>query len=416
MQRTVCFILGGGRGTGLYPLTRLRSAPAVSVAGKYRLIDIPMSNCINSGLRRIYVLTQFLSVSLHRHIANTFSFSPFSDGSVHLLAAQQTNETAGWYQGTADALRQNLRYIRGDRGTDVLIVSGDGLYRMNYGALIAQHRQSGADLTLAAVRVPRSRASNYGVLSAGPDGRVHELAEKPSDPAVLARLQLPEGDFLANMGVYACKRSFLLDALEVAGGHDLVTQMFMPAVASGRVRSFVFDGFWHDLGSSVAAYHEVHLALAASKPPFDFSSDEGVIFTHMRNLPASRVEAAEVSESLVSDGCVIGPGGRVASSVVGLRSRVGADVHLTETVLCGADRYETPEARRFNKASGVPDIGVGPGSVLRRVIADKDCRIGANVRITNEKGVKHHDGETYCIRDGIVVVPKGAVIPDGTVI
>jgi glucose-1-phosphate adenylyltransferase len=416
MRDTVCFILGGGRGAGLYPLTRMRSVPAVSVAGKYRLIDVPISNCINSGLTRIYVLTQFLSVSLHRHIANTYSFSPFSEGSVQVLAAQQTNESMGWYQGTADALRQNLRYIRDDRGSDVLIVSGDGLYRMNYGTLLEHHRRAGADLTIAAVRVPRSRASSYGILATSPDGRVLDLAEKPKDPAILGRMQLPGGDFLANMGVYACRRSFLLEALSGTPGHDLVTQHFLPALASGRVSAYEFKGFWHDLGSSIAAYHEVHLALATAKPPFDFGSDEGRIFTHMRNLPASRVQAAEVRESLVSDGCLIGPGSRVHSSVVGLRSRIGADVWLSESVVCGADRYEAAESKRYNQAAGLPDVGIGPGSVLKRVIADKDCRIGAGVKITNEAGVRHHDAENYCIRDGIVVVPKGAVIPDGTVI
>jgi glucose-1-phosphate adenylyltransferase len=416
MHKTACFILGGGRGAGLYPLTRFRSAPAVSVAGKYRLIDIPLSNCINSGLRRIYVLTQFLSVSLHRHIANTYSFAPFSRGFVQVLAAQQTNEGADWYQGTADALRQNLRYMDAGSG-DILILSGDGLYRMNYAELLARHRANNADLTIASVRVPRERASLYGILRTGPDGSVLELVEKPSSPAVLDGLRLPEGDWLANMGIYVCKREFLVGLLQGRPtAHDLVTELFAASLRTHRVRTDRFEGYWHDLGSSIGAYHEAHLALASRTPPFDFYSAEGVIYTHMRNLPASRVDGGEVSDSLISDGCVLGPGSRVARSVVGQRLPVGPNAELTETVLCGANQFETAEVRKANRPAGVPDIGVGAGSVLRRVIADKDCRIGAGVRIANEKGLRHHDGDGYFIRDGIVVLPRGAVVPDGTVI
>jgi glucose-1-phosphate adenylyltransferase len=413
MLNTVCFILGGGRGAGLYPLTRFRSAPAVSVAGKYRLIDIPLSNCINSGIRRIYVLTQFLSVSLHRHIANTYSFAPFSRGFVQVLAAQQTNEAADWYQGTADALRQNIRYMEGS--SEILILSGDGLYRMNYAGLLERHRAGNADLTIASVRVPRERASLYGILRTGPDAAVQEMVEKPGDPAILDRMRLPEGDWLANMGVYVCKREFLVGLLQGRPtAHDLVTELFTPSLRTHRVRTERFDGYWHDLGSSIGAYHEAHLALASRTPPFDFFSADGVIYTHMRNLPASRLDG-EVSDSLISDGCVLSPGARVVRSVVGQRLPVGPNAELTETVLCGANQFETAEAKA-SRPTGVPDIGVGARSVLRRVIADKDCRIGAGVRIVNEKGLRHHDGDGYFIRDGIVVLPRGAVVADGTVI
>ncbi|MBY0232783.1 MAG: glucose-1-phosphate adenylyltransferase [Gemmataceae bacterium] len=426
MDHVISFILGGGRGAGLYPLTRHRSVPAVSVAGKYRIIDIPVSNCINSGLQKIYVLTQFLSVSLHRHIAQTYSFAPFSRGWVQVLPAQQTNEAADWYKGTADALRKNLRTLRGDEYRDVLILSGDGLYRMDLADLVRRHRESGADATLAAAPVPASRASHYGLLRAE-GGKVAELVEKPKDAAVLESLKLGaaqkathgigEGDHLANMGIYAFRREWLVKALETRPEvDDLVTQLLAPAAAAGKVGVHVFAGWWHDLGSSIAAYHEVNLALASASPPFDFNSPEGVIYTRMRHLPATRLEGCDLIDSLVSDGCVVLPGASLRRSVVGQRSRIGEEAQLREAVLCGADRFETPEARQANRASGVPDIGVGKGSVLSRCVVDKDCRIGAGVRIVNEKGLRHHDGGWYAIRDGIVVVPKGTTIPDGTVV
>ena len=427
MHDVISFILSGGRGVGLYPLTRLRSAPAVSVAGKYRLIDIPLSNCINSGMQRVYVLTQFLSVSLHRHIADTYAFSPFSRGFVQVLPAQQTNEAADWYKGTADALRQNLRYLKGDEFRDVLIVSGDGLYRMDLADMVRRHRARQADLTIAGAPVAVSRASSYGLLRTDETGHVKELVEKPTDPAVLDALRLApawkaanrvaHGDHLANMGIYLCRRDFLVELLEShPGANDLVTQLFAAALGSHRVDAHVFPGYWHDLGSSIAAYHEVSLALAGSSPPFDFNSPDGVIYTRMRYLPAAQIQSCEVTNSLVSDGSILLTGASVRNSVVGQRSRIGEGAQLRDTVLCGADRFETPQMRQANRIAKVPDIGVGPGSVLSRCIVDKGCRIGANVRIVNESGAAQHDGDTHFIRDGIVVIPKGTIIPDGTVI
>ena len=427
MRSVISFILGGGRGAGLYPLTMLRSAPAVSVAGNYRLIDIPISNCINSGMQRIYVLTQFLSVSLHRHISDTYSFAPFSRGFVQVLPAQQTNEAADWYKGTADALRQNLRYLKGDEFRDVLILSGDGLYRMDLADLVRRHRANGADLTIAGALVPASRASSYGLLRTDDAGLVKQMAEKPTDPAVLDSLRLSpawkaahgaaHGDHLANMGIYVCRRDFLVGLLESRPeADDLVTQLFADALGTHRVAAHVFPGFWHDLGSSIAAYHEVSLALAGSSPPFDFNSSQGVIYTRMRYLPAAQIQSCELADSLVSDGCVLLTGASVRNSVVGQRSRIGEGAQLRQTVLCGADRFETAQMRQANRVARIPDIGVGAGSVLSRCIVDKGCRIGANVRIVNEGNATHHDGDTHYIRDGIVVIPKGAIIPDGTVI
>jgi glucose-1-phosphate adenylyltransferase len=428
MHEVVGFILGGGRGAGLYPLTKLRSAPSVTVAGKYRLIDIPISNCINSGLQRIYVLTQFLSVSLHRHIANTYKFAPFSRGFVEVLAAQQTNEAADWYQGTADALRQNLRYLHADRASDVLILSGDGLYRMNYGDLLATHRRTDADITMAVVAVRRTQASGLGIVRLDEGNRLIDLVEKPRGPELLDSLRAPSGwlegrglaasgkEYLANMGIYVCKRRVLLELLSnQPEAVDLVTQHFARILSSHHIQAHLFAGYWQDLGT-IRNYHEANLALAAESPPFDFHDPHGVIYTRMRNLPASQVRAGHVDASLISDGCVIESGSRLERCVIGQRTHIGRDATLRDTVVSGMDRYESKAERELCRDKGIPPMGVGAGSLIVRAILDKDCRIGANVRIVNEQEVRDAEGDNYVIRDGIVVIPKGAILRDGTVI
>jgi glucose-1-phosphate adenylyltransferase len=428
MHEVLGFILGGGRGAGLYPLTKLRSAPAVPVAGKYRLIDIPISNCINSGLQRIYVLTQFLSVSLHRHIANTYKFAPFSRGFVEVLAAQQTNEAADWYQGTADALRQNLRYLQADRARDVLILSGDGLYRMNYADLLATHRDTGADITMAVVPVRRAQAPGLGIVRLDESNRLIDLVEKPRSAEQLDALRAPAAwlearglaaagtEYLANMGIYLCQRRVLLDLLSgQPEAVDLVTQHFARILLSHRIQAHLFSGYWQDLGT-IRTYHEANLALASDRPPFDFHDPRGVIYTRMRNLPASQVRAGHVEASLISDGCDIGAGSRLERCVIGQRAHVGPGATLRDTVVSGTDRYESNAEREQCLQRGTPPMGVGAGSRVERAILDKDCRIGANVRIANEKGLREAEGDNYVIRDGIVVIPKGAVVPDGTVI
>ena len=428
MQDVLCFILGGGRGAGLYPLTRHRSAVAVPVAGKYRLIDVPISNCINSEVQRIYVLTQFLSVSLHRHIANTYKFAPFNRGFVEVLAAQQTNEATDWYQGTADALRQNLRYLNADRARDVLILSGDGLYRMNYADLVRTHRDTDADITMAVVPVRRGQAPGLGIIRVADDNRLVDLVEKPSTAAQLEALRLPRPwlekrglaeagkDYLANMGIYLCKRKVLLELLQgQPQAVDLVTQHLIQILDSHRVQAHLFDGYWQDLGT-IRAYFDAHLALASEGPPFDFHTPQGIIYTRMRNLPAAQVRASRIEAALVSPGCLIQHGAHVERSVIGLRTLVGRNVTLRECVVAGADRYETQSQRQANRDGEVPDLGIGDGTIIQQAIIDKDCRIGANVRILNERGVRNADMENYVIRDGIVVIPRGSTVPDGTVI
>ena len=428
MQSVLCMILGGGRGTRLYPLTKSRSKPAVPVAGKYRLIDIPISNCLNSGFNRVYVLTQFLSVSLHRHISNTYKFDMFDNGFVEVLAAQQTNETTDWYQGTADAIRQNLRYIQEDPCQDVLVLSGDQLYRMDFRQLVLTHRQSNADATLAVIPVNREQVSGFGILRADEAGRITGFVEKPKTDDELKPFHTPAAwiesrgvpfnnrPYLASMGIYLFKKDVLVDMLNARPpAQDFGKEVFPRYYRSHRIQAHVFDGYWEDLGT-VLSYHESSLALASDNPPFDFSSPEGVIYTRMRFLPASRISAASLDQCLVADGCVVLRGAKIERSLVGVRSRICENVVLRETVMIGADRFETDAERAANRARGLPDLGIGANSVIERAILDKDTRIGRNVRILNKDKVEEAEGENYAIRDGIVVIPRGAVVPDGTVI
>jgi glucose-1-phosphate adenylyltransferase len=428
MREVLGLILGGGRGERLYPLTKHRSEPAVPLAGKYRLIDIPISNCINSGVQRVYVLTQFLSVSLHRHIANTYQLSPFSRGFIEVLAAQQTNEAAEWYQGTADALRQNISFVADEDPRDVLVLSGDQLYRMDLRHLIEKHRASGADVTVAVKPVAREQARQLGVVRCDAEERIVELVEKPHDDAELSRLRTPgewlerrgvpplDRAYVVNMGIYLFTRRALDTLLaEQPAAVDLVRQILPHALGTSNIRAYLFDGYWDDIGS-VASYHRAHLTLAGDEPPFDFHSPEGVVYTRMRNLPPAHVLGATVEQSLISDGCWVEAGATLDRCVVGVRSRIGRDVVLHETVFNGADRFEDGAERVRNRDRGVPDFGIGDRTVVRRAVIDKDCRIGRDVQIVNRGGVQEAETDLYVIRDGIVVIPNGTVVPDGTVI
>ncbi len=429
-RQVLSLILGGGRGTRLYPLTKLRAKPAVPVAGKYRLIDIPISNCINSGLTRIYVLTQFLSVSLHRHIANTYKFDMFSRGFVEVLAAMQTYEASDWYQGTADAVRQNALYVKNENCDEVLILSGDQLYRMDYRQLIDTHRQSGADATIAAIPVREDQTAGFGLMRIDDTGRVASFVEKPKTEAERKPYFTPAGwieargiraagrHYLANMGIYLFNTDFLFEVLNARPlATDFGKEVFPRTVEHKKIQAHLFDGFWEDLGT-IKSYHEASLALADPDPPFDFYTPEGVIYTRMRNLPATRVDGATLRRCLLADGGRIGEGSVLEHCLIGVRSRIGRNCRLTDTVLIGSDRFEPEEERAANRAAGRPGFNVGDGTVIERAILDKDCRVGSNVKILNAERRVEYDEPTglYHIRDGIVCIPRGAVIPDGTVI
>ena len=428
MHNVLSLILGGGRGTRLYPLTQLRSKPAVPVAGKYRLIDLPISNCINSGCNRIYVLTQFLSVSLHRHIANTYKFDPFDKGFVEVLAAQQTNDSTDWYQGTADAVRQQIRYVAEDNSADVLILSGDQLYRMDFRQLLKTHRENQADVTIAVLPVPRDQVGGLGIVRVDDAGRVVGFVEKPQTDEAADPLRTPEEwllgrgirgggrPFMASMGIYVFARKALLDLLNARPlCTDFGKEVFPRSIRSHRVFAHLFDGYWEDLGT-IKAYHEANLALAGDDPPFDFHSPEGIIYTRMRFLPASRLGGARMKQAIISDGCVIQPGANLERCVIGVRSRIGQNATLRDVVILGADRYETDAERAANRTRGVPDLVIGDDVVIERAILDKECRIGRGARIVNRRGVQNDEGENFVIREGVVVIPRGAVVPEGTVI
>jgi glucose-1-phosphate adenylyltransferase len=425
MEQVVALVLGGGQGTRLYPLTQHRSKPAVPVAGKYRLIDIPLSNCLNSGLNRIYVLTQFNSVSLHRHIRRTYNFDQFSDGFVEVLAAQQTIANTKWYQGTADAVRQNLRYLQQPGIQYVLILSGDQLYRMNFQDMIASHEEADADVTISAVPVPSAEAANLGIMRVDDTGRVVGFLEKPQtkqeldhvriDPAWLDARGIASGgrDCLASMGIYLFNRDTLLDVLDKTDYRDFGKEVFPASIRSRHVQVHLFDGYWGDIGT-IKSFFEANLELATGDPRFEIRKVAAPIYSHARFLPPSRIDGATLRGSLVADGCTIEEGAVIENSVIGLRCMIGRDVQIRNSILMGNDFYETPEAIARGKANGNPPLGVGPGTRISGAIVDKNCRIGRNVEIVNRQQVQTTDERPeYTIRDGIVVVPKGVSLPDG---
>ena len=427
-NNVLTLILGGGRGSRLYPLTMMRSKPAVPIAGKYRLIDIPISNCINSGCNRVFVLTQFLSVSLHRHISNTYKFDPFSRAFVEILAAQQTNEKSDWYLGTADAVRQNIRYVHEDPCEHVLILSGDQVYRMDFRQLLKTHHDNRADVTIAVLPVAAEATPDLGIVRLDDAGRVIGFREKPGTPEQLAPLHTPgewiasrgiqaQGrNYLASMGIYLFRRKALIHLLNAPPlGTDFGKDIFPASIASHRVQAHLFDGYWEDVGN-IKSYHQASLALCGPEPPFDFHAPEGLIYTRMRYLPSSRLDSARLEHCLVSDGCSIGAGSAISRCVVGVRTQIGRKVTLRNTILLGANVFENLAEKQANRMRQTPNIGIGDGSIIENAIIDKDVRIGQNVRILNERKVQDAEGTNFVIREGIVVIPKGAVVADGTVI
>ena len=423
MNQVLAVILGGGTGAGLFPLTQHRSVPAVPLAGKYRLIDVPVSNCLNSGICRIFILTQYQSASLHRHVANTYKTDPFKGGFIECLAAQQTNEASDWYKGTADALRQNLPYMECEDFSDLIVLSGDQLYRMDFGPLLRAHRAAGAAVTLACTPETAQQATRMGNIItdfpvvAGGSGTIRRFVEKPNE-ATLAELTSPglpkEKPHLVSMGIYVISRKALFSLLgDQPWTTDLVNEILPGVVAAGRACAYRFDGFWDDLGT-IASYHDVQISLASEKPPFDFHSPDGVIFTRMRNLPAFRLMTASVSQSLISDGCVLGKDVVLDRALLGVRSFVGNQTTIRNTVMLGANFEETSGEKEANAKAGLPPLGIGDNCVIENAILDKNCRIPSGTRILNKAGLHHHDGPFYYIRDGFVIIPANATVPPGT--
>jgi len=424
MDNTICFILGGGKGSRLMPLTAERSKPAVPLGGKYRLIDIPISNCINSDLRRIYLLTQFNSVSLHRHIRQTYNFDPFSGGFVEILAAEQTNESVDWYQGTADAVRKQLRYLQQPGVEYVLILSGDQLYRMDYRKMLETHLKTNAEVTIAALPIDESLASSFGIMRLDDAGRVQGFLEKPTtaaelehfrtDPEWIEAQGIPAGgrQHLASMGIYLFNAKVLVDALEKTSYHDFGKEVFPASIRSKRVQTHLFDGYWEDIGT-IKAFFECNLALASKEPPFDLNTSGQPIFTRPRYLPPTRVDAARISDSVISDGCVIGRDSVVEECLIGLRSVLGDKTTIRRCVMMGAD-FDQRDTRALADDPSTPPLGIGEGSVVEGAIIDKNCRIGKNVvvRLPVENPPDGRCGPVI-VRDGVIVIPKNSVLPDG---
>ncbi|MBL6713119.1 MAG: glucose-1-phosphate adenylyltransferase [Pirellulales bacterium] len=412
VKKVLALVLGGGRGTRLFPLTRDRSKPAVPLAGKYRIIDVPLSNCINSGVQRIYVLTQFNSVSLHRHIRRTYTFDHFSGGFVEILAAQQTLDTSTWYQGTADAVRQHLRLLQQADVEHVLILSGDQLYRMNYADMLSTHVNTGADVTIAGIPVGREAASALGIMRLNESGRVEGFLEKPktnqeadlvkTDPAWIDRQGVPSNgrDLVASMGIYLFNRECLVDLLMKTDYQDFGKEVFPAAIRAKNVQLHLFDDYWEDIGT-IRSYYQCNIDLASPEPPFVLANAKAPIYSRARFLPPSRIDGASIRKSLISDGCLIGQGAVIENSVIGLRCRIGDNAVIRNAVILGNDYYDN-------------NVGIGDNATVENAIVDKNACIGARARIVNE-----HDwdataeSDTFMVRDGVAIVPKNAVIPEG---
>ena len=425
VRNVLALVLGGGRGTRLYPLTRDRSKPAVPLAGKYRIIDVPLSNCINSGVQRIYVMTQFNSVSLHRHIRRTYRFDAFSGGYVEILAAQQTNEAMAWYQGTADAVRQHIKLLQDSDIKQVLVLSGDQLYRMNYADLLSTHEANNADVTIAGIPVADDVSSSFGIMRFDSAGRVKGFLEKPTTKAELdlvrtdpewieqAGIQAAGRSLMASMGIYLFDRDCLLDLLLKTDYQDFGKEVFPAAIRAKHVQLHPFDGYWEDIGT-IRSYYQCNIDLASSEPPFELAAPHAPIYSRARFLPPSRVDGARVQGSLISDGCTIGAGTVIENSVVGLRCQIGKDVVIRNSVILGNDYYETPEHLEVDVSNNVPPLGIGDGAVIEKAIIDKNVRIGRQANVINDRGLTElPESQHFTIRDGVIVVPKNAVLGDG---
>jgi len=425
-KRVLAVIMGGGRGTRLAPLTNERCKPAVPLAGKYRLVDIPISNCINSEINRIFLLTQFNTASLHRHVQGAYQFDPFGGGFVDILSAEQTEKSLDWYQGTADAVRRNIIHFRKYPHDLILVLSGDQLYRMDFREIIEQHLASGADVTISAIPVPASKVEGLGLMRVGDDLSVQQFVEKPKDPAVISALALsptveamlkersPERRCLASMGIYVFNRAILAEALENSMT-DFGREVIPGLLGRKKLFAHIFEGYWEDIGT-VKAFFEANLALAQPLPPFNFFDATVPVYTHYEYLPASKLNKVAVDNVVVADGCIV-TDSRLKHSLLGIRSFVGEGSDLEDVIVMGADYYETAEHIAANLARGKPHLGIGRGCRIRRAIIDKNTRIGDGSTLSPEgKPDGAYVGGAVVIRDGILVVPKGALIPPGTVV
>ncbi|MBE7517164.1 MAG: glucose-1-phosphate adenylyltransferase [Chloracidobacterium sp.] len=427
-ENVVAVILGGGAGTRLYPLTRERSKPAVPLGGKYRLIDVPVSNCINSEIMHIFVLTQYNSASLNRHISTTYRFSAFSSGFVEVLAAEQTKDNTEWFQGTADAVRQMMPHLRDWRIDTVLILSGDHLYRMDYRDFLDRHFWSGADLTVSVIPCRQEEAGEYGLLKTDADGAIIEFKEKPKGDALeemrvdttafgLSPNEALERPFLASMGIYVFKYDKLVELLgEDDARVDFGKEIIPSAITKYNVQAHLFKDYWEDIGT-IRSFYEANLDLARPLPKFNFFDASSPIYTRSRNLPPSKVHDCTIDDTMISEGCILN-GITAKNSIIGLRSRIGTGAQIENSIIMGSDFFEGLDDLEANIGRNVPHLGIDQNSVIRNAIVDKNVRIGKNVQLINADSVQQYDSPdgAFYIRDSIIIIPKNAVIPDGTII
>lgn len=425
MPRVVTIIMAGGRGSRLYPLTKIRAKPAVPIAGRFRLIDIPISNCIHSGLRKIFILTQFSSESLHRHIFLTYRFDNFSKDFVTILSAQQTLERRDWYQGTADAVRQNLNFLE-DKGDLVLVLSGDHLYRMDFLKFVDFHLQKKAEISISVIPIHYKQVPEFGVMKVNRSSRIVDFQEKPKHSSLLDKMQVPEDIFrkfqmemagrthLASMGIYLFNWTVLQELLASTQFEDFGKEVIPFAIQRKRVFAYFFDGYWEDIGT-IPSFFKANLDLTEPFPKFNFYDEEKPIFTHARFLPGSKILDSEVRNTILCEGSIINRS-KIDHSIIGVRSKLGENCVIDRTVMMGADFFESKEDIDRNAARRIPDIGIGPNSEIQNAIIDKNARIGSGVKLINARGVDYENTDNYVITDGIIVIPKQAIILDGAVI
>lgn len=424
--RVLAIILGGGKGTRLYPLTKERSKPAVSFGGKYRIVDIPLSNCINSDYKKIYLLTQFNSASLHQHITNSYNFDRFSGGFVEILAAEQTLEHSGWYEGTADAVRKNFIHFKSQKPTHYVILSGDQLYKMNLRDFMDAHIKSGAEITIATTAVNRKDASGFGIMKIDENSCVKEFMEKPKADLDISSWKIPqeargslppEKEFLASMGIYIFNANTMEECLlgENSKYTDFGKEILPLAIGKKKICSYVFDGYWEDIGT-IRSFYDANIALTEPYPAFDFYGNTTPIYTHMRNLPPSKINKADITSSLTSEGCII-TNCKLNRSVIGVRSIIEDGTEFDGVIMMGADYYDDEAEKAKNHEKGVPCTGIGKNCKIANTIIDKNAKIGDNCQI-GVSGKTYEDGDhgTFYSADGIIVIRKGAIVPAGTII
>ncbi|TKJ40076.1 glucose-1-phosphate adenylyltransferase [candidate division LCP-89 bacterium B3_LCP] len=427
MSSVLCIILGGGQGQRLYPLTKFRSKPAVPIAGKYRLIDIPVSNCINSHIERIFVLTQFNSASLNRHVNLSYKFDAFHEGFVNVLAAEQTTDSMDWFQGTADAVRKTWRHFQRFHADDYLILAGDHIYQMDYRSMLETHRKSNADVTVAVSPITTQEAKGFGILSVGTKGLVTNFLEKPQDSSILTKFQIndkirdkykffdEEKCLLGSMGVYLFKVGALKSSLKNLEHQDFGKHIIPSAIESGKVQIHVFDGYWKDVGT-IGSFFNANMDFISPDPKFHFFTETNFIYTHARFLPPSKLLSVDAQSAQISEGCIVEKV-KIRSAILGVRTIIKKGTSIENSYVMGADYYEfDPESSSVKNRGDLPPVGIGEDTDISGAIVDKNARIGRGVKITPKKPHENYAGHGYMVKDGITVIEKDAVIPDGAVI